>query len=57
MMLVDTMAQFSNSNWSAPVPGRSTAQSAEPLKIIENRVYESIAAAQDGRAPHFENTP
>jgi hypothetical protein len=48
---------FSKSNWSAPVPGRSKLEIAGPPEIVENFRYSGIAAAEDGRAPYFENTP
>jgi hypothetical protein len=48
---------FSNSNWSAPVHGRNKLETAGPSEIVENCRYAGIAAAEDGRAPYFENTP
>jgi hypothetical protein len=48
---------FSKSNWSAPVPGRSKLETARPSEIVENCLCAGMAAAEDGRAPYFENTP
>jgi hypothetical protein len=42
-------------NWSAPVPGRSKLETAGPFKIVEDFRHADIAAAEDGRAPNFEN--
>jgi hypothetical protein len=47
---------FSKSNWSAPVSGRSKLETAGSFKIVENRHYAGVAAAEDGRAPYFGNT-
>jgi hypothetical protein len=46
-----------NSNWSAPVPGRSKLETTGPSEMIENFHYAGIAAAEDGRATYFEYTP
>jgi hypothetical protein len=48
---------FSNSSWSAPILGRSSVNNAGSLEIVESLSTENIAAAGDGRAPHFENMP
>jgi hypothetical protein len=47
---------FSKSNWSAPVLGRSNVQTIKPLEIERTAGRKSVAAAEDGRAPYFENT-
>jgi hypothetical protein len=54
---------FSKSNWSALVLGRSNVQTIKPLEIERTAgrkvraAQATIAAAEDGRAPYFENTP
>ena len=47
---------FSNCRRSAPVLGRSDAPSIQPFETIGNRQGSAVAAAEDGRAPYFENT-
>jgi hypothetical protein len=48
---------FSKSIFRAPVLGRSNVQTTRPWAIKETAVHKSVAAAEDGRAPYFENPP